>query len=385
MISIDRITSSLRSLRLLPLLLLVLAPVAQAGERPVHFGVSLAYPRTIPAPNVQQSRQRVLYDSFAEVSLKVDSNGVVIGKDFSHPPDSAFISQFGPVIDSLTFEPGLIDGHPAAQNIPVHLRYSTRRRQCAFDFPVDTAMLIHDPDLYFHTFELNGFELPQIDYFPSYYYRVVPTDTPGVCSYTLAKISLDSTGSLTAVEAVGDGPASYARQVMTAAHWAAYSPMRIDGRAVNSEAFLVVTFLPGIAYPTDPIAGGGDSLSLPDRVRVRLYPDTVGLMMKPIAIDMGRGGVYKIASGQIREFDAAAASITVDTVGTARIIEVTGCGSRGYDQVAQLLTALRFVPAADFAGSAREWEGLLRIGYVDSTKIRIGYTWFPGPQFSGGR
>ena len=364
-------------------LLVIFVPVVHAQERPTHFGVSLAYPVTLPQAYPMQKRWRHAAESVVGLTLDVDTSGVV--RRISVPPatDSLFLEVFGSVIDSVRFEPGLVNGQRAEQVIPVLFHYNSLSRKFSFQFPVDTMMAISDPDLYFYAVGQNGIDLPGIDYFPSYFYKVSPADTPGVCQYVLAKVSLDSAGHLMSIAAVNNGPSSFAAQVLTAANWGKYRAARIQGRPVSCDAYLVMTFLPGIAYPTEPLFGGRPDLSLTDRLRVRLYPDTAGWMLRPFAVNPGYDGVYVM--GKIRKFDTASVAIRVDTLGSVSFVRASGCLSGTYDAFADLFPGMRFVPAMDFSGHPHDWDGLLRIEYVDSTRIRIGYPWLPDVTFAGSR
>jgi len=125
--------------------------------------------------------------------------------------------------------------------------------------------------------------------FPSYYYIPSSAITGDLYDYKTYRVELDSLGAVTGIAPVSATIQSFTDQIATAAVWARYEPMRIDGRAVSSSNYLAVALFSEADYPTTRwLADSVNGITDKERLRVRLLPDTLGEMFPPVVNAIGR-------------------------------------------------------------------------------------------------
>ena len=151
--------------------------------------------------------------------------------------------------------------------------------------------------------------------------------------------------------------------------------MTIHGRPVASSNFLIVLLLPMLDYPTSPLDFRNiDTCNVWDRLRVRLMPDTLGVLAPPIPKREWSAEIsHKFLSGMIP--DLVSGRIRVDTTGIGQIDNV----SSDYWKARRLLflsaIGMPFFPAFDFSGQARVWSGLVYLKYTTDSTVQVWFDW----------
>ena len=350
---------------------------APLQPRPQHFGLSLPYPVSsmpFPGDSLPADFQGVLA---LPLTLIVDTAGKVTQVTPVVAGDSTSVERFRAFLMFLEFEPGLYNGSPTAMPLRVQLEVHEPGALPVVHYPVGPNREIIDGDLYWRAFAELGVEIARLRCFPSYYYDVDRRARWERYPYQIYRVELDSTGDVVEVELVRATSSAYHAQIKSAIVWGEYQPLKTQGRAVGSSNFLVVSLLPTVDYPTLPLCVDGfDTANVWDRMRVRLLPDTVGLLAPPIP---------KVAwSGRLREgfigdlpADLISAGICVDPKGGSVVERISTENWRWRRVLTGSAHNRRFFPALDFAGRPRPWCGQVYVRYLDNSNARIWFSWAP--------
>jgi hypothetical protein len=292
--------------------------------------------------------------------------------------DSLFQAGFDELMAPARFEPGTVDGRKQALRIPVAVVFNFRSRFAVVITPLDREGQVADDDACLAALSLNGIEPPAIKAFPSYFYPAQRTDTAAVSPYALFRVKLTSAGEVAAIETAASKAGQYTDQLVSACLWGEYSPLRVHGEARACDAYLVFTLLPSARYPTEPLPDTTGHPMLEDRIRLRVLPDTKGLLGEPIPIHRPVDGAYVIPGGGPGLADPAIASVEIDTTGrvtASRIIDVSAQAAENYRKAIEAVT---YYAARNSAGEAVPFSGFVRMEPESSTKIRIRFSWLPG-------
>ncbi len=364
--------------------LTVLLPTfsSRAADRPQSFDIELAYPVDIP-----RSFPRILLDTYRyefmrRVTLQVDSDGNVDSIVSVSPADSVFETTYKDFLLNIVFMPGTREGVFVKQTLPILVRVNPETFYPKITFPVDSTKNIEDADLYFAALGDNGVVLPGIKSFPSYFFQQRLSDSLKTCAYVLVKLKLDGDGRPLAITPLTSGAGPFTDQILSAVNWGEYSvgtgPL---GEPIHDD-YLVISLVPGVAYPTILLVEPTDTLDILERVRVRLVADTLGLMQKPIPALAPPGSLYHIPSGETILRDTIGLRISIDTLGHARLLKVAKATREQRDAYEALVESLEFCPALDWSGHPRPFDGLLLGVSEGSMTIRIRFCWFDGECFS---
>ncbi len=370
------------SIRTALIVLMLTLTGGKAAERPVHMGTALAYPLTYAETLPQLRFPDIGTGMGMSLTLKVGVDGRVVEISPQAGTDSSLFDLYRPFFDGLRFEPGLKDGVPVRQTIPLSVWCNAIRNESHLGFPVDTSLEIRDPKLYALALRDNGAGTASLRRFPSYFY--VPQaseDSTADLQYLLVSAKLSRGGKVTGVNLVNDPSTSFTGQVLSAINWAEFEPAQGPDGPVSSEIFLGITLFPGAVYPTRVIEAGQDDLELLERLRVFMVPDTVGLMCKPVPRRVFLNGAYAFPDGPIRDLDTIGAVVKISDQGIPIMCNAMGADRVLGDRIRKFVANLRFYPARDFSGTTHPFEGLMRFECVTSTEIRIRFCWLDGEGF----
>lgn len=355
----------------------------KSAARPSHFELAPAYPSAsgelelVMEPNLPYFR----FERLVSLILDIDNEGNVTNVEAESSSDSAFARHARAWIKSMRFEPATFKAKEVPSHLPVHLQFRTKVKLPDIYFPIDSAGAIADADLYFKTFALNDIRVPQLEEFPSYFCDLKATDTSVVFKYVLVKVGLDKSGRVTDVEEVFSNYPAFTRQVLSAILWARFSPAEVKGSPLPVECFVLVSFFPQVNYPTRVWQRSGlDSVGPLARFRIRLLPDTVGLMSKPLPAKKS-GDEFTLAGKHDFYRDTVGAVLSVDTTGRVSLRRLTKAGEKMQQTVYELGKRLRFFPALDYQGRPHRFTGLVSFIFQGSPKIRIVYHWLPMDNF----
>ncbi len=364
--------------------LTVLLPTSSshAADRPQLLDIELAYPTDIP-----KAFPRILLDTYGyefmrRVTLQVDSDGSVDSILSVSPADSVFETTYKDFLLSMVFMPGTQQGVFVRQRLLILVRVNPETFFPNITFPVDSMGKIEDADLYFAALGDNGVVLPGIKSFPSYFFQKRLSDSLKTCAYVLVKLKLDGKGTPLDIAPLSSGAGPFTDQILSAVNWGEYRVgMGPLGEPIHDD-YLVISLVPGVAYPTILLVAPTDTLDILERVRVRLVADTLGLMQKPMPVLAPPGSLYHIPSGETILRDTIGLRISIDTLGHAKLLKVAKATKEQRDAYEALVESLQFCPALDWSGHPRPFEGLLLGVAEGSMTIRIRFCWFDGECFS---
>ncbi len=325
------------------------------------------------------------------LSLQIDSKGHVVGITSGSPDDSRYVSYYAPYLKSLRFKPGLREEVPVAMALSVDLQVGEVGSEPIVRFPVNPNRAVTRPDLYWQAFAEHGIETPSLISFPSYDYRFGDSQRWRRYSIKIYKVDLDTAGLVTATELVRASSPEYNDQIESAILWGRYSPLRLDGRAVASTSYLVVSLYPTVKYPSRPFRGGvTDGATIWDKSRVRLLPDTIGLLAGPIPKRDWSGEILvPFYQGIIT--DLVSARLAVDSSGASRLTNISTDFYRARSILNMRSHNLRFFPAVDYSGIGQPYDGLVYLRNLSESNVRIWFDWLgdfdPGlnPQDTAGQ
>ncbi len=353
---------------------------SSAGERYAYHGFAPAYPESRPPfPGASRlpyfARERLI-----RALVDIDTAGNVTRVAAGEPSDSAFVRYAEGWLRSVRFVPATTDGVPSASRLPLMLQYRPGVRHPEFHFPVDSTKAVSDASLFFQATACNGVVPPLLEEFPKYFCSFDRSDTSGAGRYVLLGISLDETGQITEVRTVASTHDAFAEQIKSASLWASFAPLTVHGVPKPTECFLLVWFYREVNYPTS-VWRRHELLdrALLDRFRVRLLPDTLGLLATPVPARLD-GNHYTLSGPHVALIDTVTALLTIDTAGGVRATRVSVGPGHLYDAVRQLASRMRFYPAVDNHGSWRRFSGLATFFFEGSPSIRIRYHWLTDPK-----
>lgn len=373
-------------IKILPFMLALALSICigiKTAAGPSHFELAPAYPSASGEPELvlKSNLPYFRFERLVTVVLNIDKNGRVTSVTAEGYSDSAFAGYARAWIKSMKFEPATFKRKEIPSHLPVILQFRPRVRLPDIHFPIDSTGAIIDGDLYFKTFALNDIRVPQLEEFPRYFCDLKVTDSSVVFKYVLAKVGLDESGWVTDVEKVSSNYPAFTRQVMSAILWARFSSAVVQGSPVPAECFVLVSFFPQINYPTRVWQRSDlDSLGPLSRFRIRLLPDTVGLMSKPLPARIS-GDEFTLAGKHALYRDTVSAVLLVDTTGRVSLRRLTKAGEIMQQAVYELGERLRFFPALDYQGRPHRFSGLVSFIFQGSPKIRIVYHWLPMDNF----
>jgi len=354
--------------------LLLLSGSAGAENCPEYYRLRLAVPVGAPVMDSTINLPYQVNRLYVDLLLRVDTGGKVSEVIEAEPADSNYVKYYRDYLKTMRFRPGTFEKKPVEQTLPVRLRFKAHQRLPELTFPVDREARIQDRDFYFAALGRNGVTVPRIESFPSYNYKFKRTLSDSlIYPYFLVKLNLDETGRPTKIEKLTAASPPYTDQIMIVINWGRYAPLEIRGKPAASECFLLITHLPQANYPACVYTAGDSTLSLRDRVRVRLLPDTVGLMSPPLPRNIIDN---KIVCASIDVFGNGEATVLVaiDTLGKARMVRLMPPILK--KKVLAALPDLKFYPALDFQGRRQPYKGYLRLSFNATKTVSVDMTWF---------
>ncbi len=364
----------------LNLFILLAANLIWASEiafaaRPDYYGYSPALPKTLELPKFELNFPFIQNEQSILLLLEIDQSGSFKKAVLDNAGDSVVSKYVLSSLNNLSFEPALKKGQPCLSTLPVWARVNPRFREATIEFPVGADFQITNRSLYFQALKLLGVEFPKIRTFPPYFCDLSPRDSLDFLPFALIKLNLNDSGQVNSSEIVNASLPAFARQIESAALWAGFSPLKVDGKAEPGSAFLLVSFFPQLQYPTNEIEIKNDSIyPWHERWRVQLLPDTVGLMLPAMPqnrdiIELTLSGKDRLNSGEV------VADLIVDTLGNVKVRSIDTKNPPRHKAVAFALKDVKFFPATGYNGKLVNFNGKARFYFRNSSKVQVEYLW----------
>ena len=351
---------------------------APIKPRPSHYGFSLPYPISA-RPWTGDTAQASGIERLIPVLLTVSQKGRVTAVRTESARDSSDVAFYAPYLSTFRFEPGFRDSVRSEMPLRILMQVGRPGPKPILRFPVGANRDIAENEIYWAALKTLGVDKAQITMFPSYYYELNQDSAWRRYDYKIFRAELDSLGEVTAIAAVKASSPQFTDQLRSAILWGKYLPLRIDGRAVESSNFLVVSFLPNVTYPTPVWSGNAvETMPLWDRFRVRLLPDTLGEMMPPV-LKQDWSGRIEDTTSKLAVPELVTARLAVDSLGIGMVSAISSKSWKLHGVLNLRAHNRRFFAALDFGGFPRPWQGLTYLRFVSADSIRVWFDWAPQP------
>jgi len=345
-------------------------------DRPNLYGFAPAYPTEVPELFVSNVKPPyITIETQYILLLNIDDNGKV--KTFTpvNDKDSLVWKYFLNYFSDCRFEAALLNNKKISSILPVKIIINPRINSPDCYFPIDLSLKINDPDLYYLAYQYNNITFPSVAYFPKYFCNIDWNDTLDIYPFVLLQLDLNKTGEVINVKEVLSTYSNYTMTIKSASLWSEFSPAKVNDSNISSNPFLLVSYFPQLYYPTKKFYNEkSDSISIHEKLRVKLIPDSINILQKPIPRTVEGD---KIAISNIPRVlnDTLSLFITVDTSGHAKINR-SGKNSKDiYRIIKDVFSRVEFYPAIGFDGKPVKYSGIVRLIIKGSEKVRIEYLW----------
>jgi len=287
--------------------------------RPSLYGFAPAYPVEVPELFESDSKPPYITGETQYILLlNIDDKGNVTTITAENEEDIRVVEYSKNHLSNCSFKSANYNNKNISSVLPVKISINPRIKTPDFYFPIDRELNIKDPDLYYSIFPYNNITLPSIEYFPNYFCNIDWNDSLDIYPFVLLQLDLDEKGEVKNVTEVLSTYSNYTMTLMSASLWSEFSPAKTYDSTISSNPYLLVSLFPQIYYPTKKYyCNKSDSLSIYEKTRVKLLPDSIGILQKPIPRNFD-GEYLSIPNIPLWLNDTFSMFITVDTSGQAR-------------------------------------------------------------------
>ena len=225
---------------------------------------------------------------------------------------------------------------------------------------------------------LNGFVLPNIKRFPSYFCSFKGESKNENYPFAIFQIWLDSAGAVTDWQQIYTGRPDLSSLISNALLYADYEPASCKGRAFASTFYVVFRFFRNIDYPTAvwPPSSEPIPISPFDYYRIGQMVLLDSVVNPPYPLNVP-GGIFRDLV-PIPFHDTLNVYVTIDTSGRIDSLRsfpmIPGKKAKALESA---LKKIRFTSAINISGLKVPFAGELSVVVNDSKKIRISVEWLP--------
>ena len=349
-----------------------------SAEPILYQGYSLAVPINSQTPATDISMPIIRNETFFKVIVSVTEYGETENLNFSQSLSPLMEKYLSSILTQIEYQPAAYLGSIISCRLPLIIMAKPRFRNTEVVFPVRSDFEVSDNFLYYEALRLNKFELPEILSFPKYFCGIRRSDSLKLLPYVLEKLSFDSAGNVLKFEnfSASIEAKAFSSQIQSASLWSEFSPLKFEGIARPSDCYLLVSFLPQLRYPTKKITAMDiDTSHWAEKWRVRLLPDTVGIMVPPLPIKLNIGSITLRKQKQIHLTGEILATIAIDSLGKARVLSTDRKEAKYHKAINAAVSSVGFFPALSFRGKPRKFIGKARFQFKRSAKVRVDYLW----------
>lgn len=354
---------------------------AFAQQRPVTKGVALAYPQ-------QQSVEVPVSMTIGlphEIRIPVDITVSELGKvKFVKLPfieDSVYRGSFDSLLAHIEFVPGLRNGEPSEQILPLDLALRPGATRLGILSPVSAdSLVVTSAAEYACALDVNKVPVPKIQKLGPYGFPGIVPSTAVALPSVVARISVSQSGRPRNVEIVNSTIEGQNDQLQSLLNWATFV---IDAKPATAteDYYAAFVFHPGVSYPTKRFSAvAHDTIRSARDFLVQILPDTLGLLVPPLP-RLFTGDSVSIAEATKKLYGRVAIDLDIDTAGLVTIKRI----SRKERPVKRLVDLtfgqLTFYPALGFDGRPRSFSGLLYLDFEGSAIIRVHAAWLRNRTF----
>lgn len=345
-------------------------------DRPSLYGFAPAYPDEVPelfSSDVKPPYMTI--ETRYTLLLNINDKGKVTTVTSISEKNIQVIEYAKIFLTNCRFKPALHNNKKVSSILPVRIIINPRIQTPDFYFPIDNELNINEPDLYYLIFQYNNITLPSVKYFPKYFCNIDWNDSLDIYPFVLLQLDLDERGEVKDVTEILSTYSNYTMTLMSASLWSEFVPAKVNDSDISCNPFLLVSFFPQIYYPTQKFYNDmSDSLPIHEKMRVKLIPDSLHILQKPIP-RIYDGERISISNIPRSLNDTLSLLLTVDTLGHTKLNRFGKINKGTYDIMQNVLSRMKFYPAIDFYGKPVEYSGFVQLIFKGSEKVRIKYLW----------
>ncbi|UCD94232.1 MAG: hypothetical protein JSU69_10790, partial [Candidatus Zixiibacteriota bacterium] len=196
--------------------------------------------------------------SFTPFPLKFDmlfylsTDGTVDSFTYSPETKQIYIDRVTNSLESIHFYPARINDTAVSFILPAELLFSYKygKRYADLRLPYNEPECHKSRALIEKTLRLNGFSLPGIKQFPSYFCALTGHRDLSDYPYIIFEIELDSSGALVEFHELYSSDSNVCKLISKSLLYADFLPASYKGRNFPQKFFLVVRFFDVVNYPT---------------------------------------------------------------------------------------------------------------------------------------
>lgn len=348
---------------------------AFAQNRPVTNGVALAFPKQQSLEVPLGLTARLPHEIRIPVDVSVTELGKMKSVTLPVIEDSIYRGQFDSLLSMIEFVPGLRDGKPAEQLLPLEIVLRPEATMLSIISPVTQDSVVTTTAAYYAQALLaNDVSVPKVQKMGPYGFPGMVSSSAVALPSVVARISTTSSGRARNIEIVHSTIQGQNDQIRSLLNWATFSaePKSAGPPADNYVAFI---FHPAVTYPTRRVSAvARDSARSARDFLVQILPDTLGLLVPPLP-RVFSGDSVSVAEAQKKLYGRVAIDLDFDTAGTATIKRISRKERPVKRLVNLAIDQLKFHPALGFDGRPRNFSGLLYLDFEGSTIVRVHPVW----------
>jgi len=284
-------------------------------------------------------------------------------------------------LKNIKFYPALYKREPIPFIIPIDIEFFVANGKPTVELylPYDDYSCTKRKNMLDSALELNGFTVPGLIKFPSYFcYFRDPTLTAEY-PYAIFEIELDGDGNLIDHNEKFSNFEAFSRLLINAIMYARFQPEKYNDQKLDSKLYLIVRFFENLNYPVVlwPPEKDNPHAKIPfDYIRLEssLYLDSI--VHPPIPTN-APFGIFRVPE-RTPVNDTAYVNLLIDSSGNVEKYEYNDYLPDPLGKiVGDVIPKLKFTPARDLSGRKVRFEGDLYLIFNSSKKIRIVADWLP--------
>ncbi len=362
-------------------LLFCLLPIFSAGETFELLGVDFPSVR----PGTWQVNEAELPYARYPVKLRIhfylSEKGAIDSIDYFPKSKKKYFDRIEQALNEIKFYPALYKRRPIPFVFPADIEFYSKKGspKITLYLPYDDYTCIKRKEMLDSALELNGFTIPGLEKFPSYFcYFPDPLLTDNY-PYAIFEIELGKSGELIEYNETFSNFEAFSRLIMNAIMYADFRPAGLNGANFQSKFYLIVRFFENLNYPATlwPPEKNNPKAKMPFdyiRMETELYLDSI---INPPIPTNAPFGVFRV-SKLTQVSDTAYVRLIIDTMGNVKDFEFEDYIAVPLDKIINdVVPKLKFTPARDLDGWKIQFNGRLSLIFDFSKKIRIIADWLP--------
>jgi len=320
------------------------------------------------------------YPNRFELEFFLNKAGLVDSVISPSGGESAYLRNIQNSLEGLEFRPAMRGGEVIPFILPAYAIFETKfgAPHLRFHFPFEEPQCQADKRLIDKMMELNGYDIPRLLEFPSYFcsFPKKKGDSGGDYPYVVYRIDLDNDGQLIDYDKILIGGPDYSRWTDNALLYAKFNPASLNSTPMKSRIYLTIRYFDYIGYPTGiwRYSDINDSTAIGERMRIESAVYLDSMVNPPIPVNIRAAVFHNTEIIQID--DSVEVQVKINKSGKVTLREFGAFIPQAIrEDINEFLGRLRFSPAVDIHGEQIEFDGKLELKFNNSKKIRMIAEW----------